>query len=256
MPAGRLPAGRHLPAIQPLTARSIMLSTLLGYHPPELPVSALVQVGGLFGIAEGTTRAALSRLVAAGDLIAENGTYRLTERLVRRQDQQDESASPRSKPWTGGWEMAVVSTPARPQSERVALRQAMIDLRLAELREGVWIRPDNLVRQIDGVVASQCTFFRCDYPDPGELTQRLWDLPGWADAARRLHSSLDNTSSLRAGFILIAEVVRHLRLDPFLPAALLPRDWPGPPLRERYTEFRDHFAQRLRDYSSRPMSAE
>ena len=43
--------------------------------------------------------------------------------------------------------MAVVTTPARPQAERVALRKAMIDLRLAELREGVWLRPDNLVRR-------------------------------------------------------------------------------------------------------------
>jgi len=62
-------------AIQPLTARSVLLSTLLGYHPPELPVSALVRVAALFGIAEGTTRAALSRLVAAGDVAAADGTF-------------------------------------------------------------------------------------------------------------------------------------------------------------------------------------
>ena len=47
----------------------------------------------------------LSGLVAAEDVAAEDGVYRLTERLVRRQ-------------------------------RRVALRKGMIDLRLAELREG------------------------------------------------------------------------------------------------------------------------
>ena len=31
---------RHLPSVTPLTARSVALSTLLGYHPPALPVSA------------------------------------------------------------------------------------------------------------------------------------------------------------------------------------------------------------------------
>jgi phenylacetic acid degradation operon negative regulatory protein len=238
--------------IQPLTARSVLLSTLLGYHPPELPVSALVRVAGLFGIAEGTTRAALSRLVATGDVAADDGSYRLTERLVRRQAQQDESASPPSKPWTGRWEIAVVTTPARPQSERVALRRDMADLRLAELREGVWMRPDNLIRPAEGVAAAQCTFFHCDYPDSRDLSRRLWDLPGWARTADQLHSELGDTGGLRDGFMLIAQVVGHLRLDPYLPPELLPPDWPGEGLRSRYTAFRDQFAQRLRDYSTDP----
>jgi phenylacetic acid degradation operon negative regulatory protein len=241
---------RNLPAIQPLTARSVLLSTLLGYHPPELPVSALVRVARLFGIAEGTTRAALSRLAAAGEVAADDGIYRLTDRLVRRQVQQDDSASPRSKPWTGRWEMAVVTTPARPQSERAALRRDVADLRLAELREGVWIRPDNLVRPAGGVVADQCTFFLCDYPDPRGLSSQLWDLTGWARTARQLRSELGGTGDLRDGFMLIAQVVRHLRLDPYLPPDLLPPDWPGELLRSRFTAFRDQFAQRLRDYST------
>jgi phenylacetic acid degradation operon negative regulatory protein len=264
--------GRNLPAIQPLTARSVVLSTLLGYHPPVLPVSALVRVGGLFDIAEGTIRAALSRLVAAGDLVADDGIYQLTERLVRRQRRQDDSASPRYRPWTGDWEMAVVTTPARPQAERVALRKAMIDLRLGELREGVWLRPGNLVRQadgpvegvmegiVDGTVAGQCTFFRCGCPDSLGMSRQLWDLPAWAAAAHSLHAELGGTSDpaqsprpaidLKDGFILIARVVRHLRLDPCLPPELLPRDWPAPSLRDRYTTYRDQFAQRLRDYSA------
>ncbi|MDQ3757078.1 MAG: PaaX domain-containing protein, C- domain protein, partial [Actinomycetota bacterium] len=45
---------------RPLTARSVLLSTLLGAHPPELPVQVLVRSGELFGMAEGTVRVALS----------------------------------------------------------------------------------------------------------------------------------------------------------------------------------------------------
>src|SRR5215469_11147033 len=182
---------RHLPAIEPLTARSVVLSTLLGYHPPELPVRALVRVGGLFDIAERSIRVALSRLVAEGDLLAENGTYRLTERLVRRQAQQEDSASPRSKPWTGDWAMAVVTSSARPLADRVALRKQMVDLRYTELREGVWIRPDNLIHRIDDLVVDQCTFFTCQYVDEHDLVQRLWNLPAWADTARHLDAALD-----------------------------------------------------------------
>ena len=146
----------------------------------------------------------------------------------------------------------MVTTPARPQAERVALRRDMADLRLAELREGVWLRPDNLARPAEGVAVAQCTFFHCDYPDPHGLSSRLWDLPGWARTARRLHSELGDTAGLRDGFVLIAQVVGHLRLDPYLPPELLPPDWPGQPLRSRYTSFRDQFAQRLRDYSTGP----
>lgn len=241
---------RHLPAIKPLTARSVVLSVLLGYHPPALSVSALVKVGALFDIAERTTRVALSRMVADGDLKTENGVYRLTERLARRQVRQEESASPKDMPWNGDWRMAVVTSPARPQAERVALRRGMVDLRLAELREGVWIRPNNLAIDVDGVVADQCTFFRCTYDDSAELVGRLWDLEQWAQDARQFHCQLETRTTLRADFMLIAEVVRHLRIDPYLPQQLLPADWPGARLRGRYIEFRDDFANRLREYSS------
>lgn len=243
-------SGRTLPAIQPLTARSIVLSTLLGYHPPALPVSALVRVGALFGIADSATRAALSRLVAAGELITEGGTYQLTDRLIRRQIAQDNSASPQSRPWTGQWEMAVITAPARPQPDRVALRKAMTDLRLAELREGVWLRPDNLTRAAEDVVTSQCLFFQCEHPDPAGLAAQLWDLPAWAGTAHTLYAELGSPRELRDGFVLIAQAVHHLHLDPYLPDELLPPGWPGPALRDRFTAYRDQFAQRLRDYST------
>jgi phenylacetic acid degradation operon negative regulatory protein len=239
---------RHLPAIKPLTARSVALSTLLGYHPPALPVSALVRVGGLFGIAERTTRVALTRMVRDGDVIADNGVYRLTQRLVRRQAQQDESCSPRSTDWTGSWEMAVVTAPARALAERVALRKSMVGHRLAELREGIWTRPENLLRELDGAVAEQCMFFTSQYHDPSALVAQLWDLPGWAAETGRLRTALDEADTLVDGFITTAEVLRHLQLDPYLPRELLPDDWPGPELRERFAEFSKTYAERLRDY--------
>ena len=55
----------------PLTARSVLASVLLGTDPPWLPTPLLVRTTALFGISEGSTRTALSRLVAAGDAEAE-----------------------------------------------------------------------------------------------------------------------------------------------------------------------------------------
>lgn len=243
-------ADRHRTGIRPLTARSVILSTLLGYHPPELAVSALVRVGGLFDIAEQSIRVALFRMVAEGDLVTENGVYRLTERLVRRQARQEQSASPRSKPWAGDWTMAVVTSSARPQAERVALRQHMVDLRHAELREGVWLRPDNLVHDLDDRVFERCTFFTCQHLDGHDLARQLWDFRQWDRTARELDASLDEITDLKSGFLWIAETVHHLRLDPYLPPELLPSDWPGQRLHQRYARFRDEFVQHLRDYST------
>ena len=240
---------RHLPSVTSLTARSLALSTLLGYHPPELPVSALVRVGELFGITDRATRVALTRMVRDGDVTVDGGVYRLSTRLLRRQAQQDEISSPPNRRWAGEWEMAVVTGAARSLAERVALRKSMVRYRMGELREGVWMRPDNLSRQLDGVIVEQCEFFVGRHPDSARLAGSLWNLPGWDAEARRLLVVLNGAESLTEGFMATAEVIRHLLLDPQLPDELLPADWPGDDLRARYDEFSARYSRRLRAYS-------
>jgi phenylacetic acid degradation operon negative regulatory protein len=228
----------------------VVLSTLLGYDPPALPVRALVRVGGLFDIPERTVRVAITRMVADGDLEGDRDAYRLTDRLVRRQRHQRDACSPRTKPWAGDWEMAVVTTGARPLAERVRLRRSMVELRLAELREGVWVRPANLARDPDEVADDQCAFFEAVPREPAtELVHSLWDLPTWATEAARLLDKLEEADSLVAGFLATAEVIRHLLVDPVLPDELLPRDWPGGALRETYATFNEAYSARLRQYS-------
>ncbi len=232
--------------LRPLTARSVVLSTLLGSHPPELPARYLVRVGELFGVAEGTIRVALSRMVNAGELVQVNGAYALTERLLDRQARQDESRSPRTLPWAGDWEIAVITAESRPAAERAALRQAMGGLRLAELREGTWLRPANLVRDRPPAVTAQCTFLTGrPEQDPARLAAALWDLEGWTRRARELLEALDPALPPADQFVIAAAVLRHLLADPLLPAALLPAGWPGADLRRRYEEFQHDFEQLL-----------
>ncbi|MED7923072.1 PaaX family transcriptional regulator C-terminal domain-containing protein [Nonomuraea sp. LP-02] len=219
-----------------LSARSAVLSALLGSHPPRLPARHLVRIGALFGVAEGTVRVALSRMVAAGDLVQENGFYTLSPRLVERQARQDESRDPHIRPWDGTWEVAVVTAERRAPADRAALRHAMTALRLAELREGTWMRPANLVRSAwPEVVTAQCTLI--DGRPHGDPTPLLWDLDGWAAEARRLEGALERADGLAEGFLVSAAVLRHLLADPLLPPELLPADWPGAELRARYDAF-------------------
>ncbi|MFB6435272.1 PaaX family transcriptional regulator C-terminal domain-containing protein [Streptomyces sp. NPDC056411] len=247
------PRGTAALALRPLTARSIVLSTLLGHHPPRLPARALVRVGELFGIAEGTVRVALSRMVAAGDLRQTDGSYGLTARLLARQDRQDESRAPRTRAWHGDWEIAVVTTPeGRPAADRTALRQAMAALRLAELREGSWLRPANLDRSRPPVATEQCTWLTgTPDGDPAALAARLWDLDGWATRARALTSALEDATSPADRFTIAAAALRHLLADPLLPDPLLPRHWPGSQLRTRYAEFEAELGDLLRQYLAR-----
>ena len=74
---------------RPFNARSLVLSVLLGLDPPVLPARSLVAVGELFGIAAGTMRTALSRMVAAGELTVDGDGYRLVGRLLERKAAQD-----------------------------------------------------------------------------------------------------------------------------------------------------------------------
>ncbi|MEU5429909.1 PaaX family transcriptional regulator C-terminal domain-containing protein [Streptomyces olivoreticuli] len=236
------------PPLRPLTARSVVLSTLLGHHPPALPARALVRAGALFGTAEGTVRTALTRMVAAGDLEQRDGTYRLTDRLLARQARQDDSRAPRTRAWDGGWEIAVVTTERRAPADRAALRQAMAALRLAELREGCWTRPANLVRDRPAVVAGQCAVFTGEpEDDPARLAATLWDLDGWAARATALEAAL-RPGSLAEQFTVSAAVLRHLLADPILPGALLPPGWPGHRLREHYEAFDGSFRELLRGH--------
>lgn len=236
-----------VPGLRPLTARSAVLSTLLGAHPPELSARSLVRVGELFGIAEGTIRVALSRMVAAGELAQSNGDYALTSRLLGRQARQDASRAPEVRPWAGEWEIAVVTADRRPPTERTAFRQTMSALRLAELREGTWLRPANLARPLDGLAGTDCVLMTGrPIGEPDELVAALWDLTEWAARARLLHRALDAADALPERFILAAAVLRHFVADPLLPPELLPPAWPGDALRARYEDFDAAFQSVLR----------
>jgi phenylacetic acid degradation operon negative regulatory protein len=272
--AGDLAAALDL---RPLTARSVLLSALLGTHPPRLPVRILVKVGELFEVPEGTVRVALSRMVADGDVVQDDGAYRLTGRLLERHERQDDSRAPHMRPWRGEWEMALVTASGRPAAERAALRRALAELRLAELREGVWVRPDNLERIWSPVVADRCRRVVGRFVDDGEdaddrddhgdgddpggdgarggavqLVGTLWDVQAWAERARQLEDALDRTvgnGRLAEGFMVSAAALRHLLADPLLPPELLPDDWPGPRLRAHYERFDAAYKTRLLEHT-------
>ncbi|MCB0972506.1 MAG: hypothetical protein KDA97_13455 [Acidimicrobiales bacterium] len=242
-----------LPAVDEprLTARSVLASILLGVRPAELPTAALVRSATLLGVAPGTARVAISRMLAAGELEATDGGYRLAGHLRQRSTRQDLSVAGVDGAWDGTWAMASVPGEARAAGERAELRRAMAALRYAELRDGTWLRPANLpggvLVEAEAIAARAV---RVDGPLQGvegpALAARLWDLGGWARTARQLIERLDplqarldagDATALADGFVAAAAVLRHLQADPLLPSALVPPRWPGEELRAAQHRF-------------------
>ena len=118
----------------------------------------------------------------------------------------------------------VVTTSGRAAEERLARRQRLALARLAEQREGVWLRPDNIDLVPDPADDPHLTVFTAvPDGDPAALAAGLWDLAGWArrarDAARPAGAAAHRPgpADLAPGFELSAAVLRHLQADPLLP---------------------------------------
>lgn len=125
--------------------------------------------------------------------------------------------------------------------------------RLAEQREGVWLRPDNLgpIAATGGgrtdPVTDDCAWSTVmPDDDPAALAAGLWDLTGWRSGAEQLRAAMTplvgpleagDHGVLADGFVLSAAVLRHLQRDPLLPAPLLPAGWPGAALRADYDRY-------------------
>ena len=225
----------------PLTARSVLASTLLGVDPPELPVAYLVHVAGLFGINGNRARVALSRMVASGEASTDgSGRYRLAGRLLERQARQLASRAGHTDGWSGEWRVVVVTTSGSSAETRSKRRNALRFARLGELREGVWMRPDNLEVRLDPEVGRDSTVLLARAEgDERKLAASLWNVEGWGHRARQLMRAMEAKptqapADLAPGFELSASVLRHLQADPLLPAELLPVGWPGATLREQY----------------------
>ncbi len=248
---------------RPLSARSVLASALLGADQARLTVAHLVAVASLFGISDGAARTCLWRMVANGELSGDGGSYALTGRLLERHQRVDEASridGPATTTWDGTWELAIVSLERRSAADRLELRKAAVALHLAELREGVWIRPDTLdvqrVPSSQAVLDEQCIRFHGAASDiAADKIRSLFSLDRWTDDALALIDAMnvaldtskndDSTENAAFEFALSIAAVRHLQLDPLLPVEFLGDDWPGPTLRSTCRRFYDAFNQRI-----------
>lgn len=244
-------------SITPLNARSIVLSVLLGSHPPEMPVGALIAFTSLFDVSAGATRTALSRMVTNGELEATDGRYRLGPRLLRRQAEQDTGRTAVPPGWDGSWWFVVVTADRRPLADRRRFREQALGARLGELRPDTWMRPANVDVAIDAP-ATLVTRGPLVVGDDRELAAQLWDLDALAGRTRELLADLDAVDAqldagddvhLATAFVRLAASQRFLRTEPQLPEQLHRSD--GAQLRSRYDEVVGRYQSQLADFLRR-----
>ena len=243
--------------LDPLSPRSIVLSLLLGTHPPSMPVSRLLDFTTLFGITAGTARTALSRMVARGELTNDNGVYRLSGHLLERQAQQDTGRISPPTTWDGTWWFVAVLAQGRSVADRRAFRSRVVGARLGELRPDTWLRPANIEVPSDltGVIVTRGPLVT---GDAAEVVGRLWDLDALDARARSLAASLSNTSvrladgdaALADAFVQLAACQRFLRTEPQLPASLDPGR-SSAELRESYADVVVSFQLQLGEFFAR-----
>jgi phenylacetic acid degradation operon negative regulatory protein len=238
-----------------LTPRSIVLSLLLGSHPPELPVASLVRFCGLFEIAPGTVRTALSRMVERGELVAADGSYQLSGRLLTRQTEQDTGRRRAAVDWDGSWHVAVVASERRTVTERREFRARALGSKLGELRPDIWMRPANLALPSDlpGCIVTRGPL---SGTEPDHLVRQLWavdDIDRDSELRRRgLDRVADELGRRGPGampdaFEALAMALRQLRIEPQLPGELH-SPAAGDQLRERYGEVERAFRHELQTF--------
>lgn len=229
--------------VAPLSARSVALSVLIGSPYGSLSVRDVLSTGEMCGIAPQTMRVALSRLVAADEVTTSDRIYTLAPHHLERARSQEVALEPRRRRWTGQWRTVVIIETGRGAAERADLRARLGEARLGELREGVWMRPDNLDQPTFDDPHTTTMLARPD--DPERIVRDLWNLDVWARRGAELVRASDGARLDGRRFAAVAALVRHLRTDPALPHELTPPRWPADAMRQAYDAYRAQLADHL-----------
>jgi len=224
-----------------LTARGVILSLLVSNYPSQHTPAHVVRAAGAFDIKESAARVALSRMVTQGDLIRTEEGYELSAPLLERRQRVFFEVKQEEIPWDGGWEGVIVTESGRDAADRAALRTRLSRLRLAELREGVWMRPANLARPLALAQDPVLVLHSAPEVEPGLLVAQLWDTDALERESQRLLNLMGRATSKVERFTVATAIVRHLLRDPVLPAALQPSPWSTDLVHRVWLDYQDEF---------------
>lgn len=232
-----------------------LITTLYGLYAREegdrLTVASLVRLMGDLGVDAAAVRSSVSRLKKRDILrgVKHDGRagYALSPDTVELLRDGDTRIFERPRATIDdGWLVVVFSVPESERAKRHALRTQLVRLGFGAVAAGVWIAPGTLHEETLRVLerhdlSAYTEFFRGSYlgADPVARIGRWWDLAG----VEKLYAEFTATyqavraavsrrapepSDAFATYVPMLTSWRRLPyLDPGLPLAYLPDDWPG-----------------------------
>jgi phenylacetic acid degradation operon negative regulatory protein len=196
-------------------------------------------------IDSGVVRTAMSRLAADGWLernkVGRNSFYRLANKGRQTFDTATRHIyDPQASDWTGRFELLLIGS----SEDRDASREALKNAGFGSPLPGVWIAPSGVPVPEQAAHAIRLEVSAED--DAGRrLLRESWPLQRTADAYLKFMKTfeplrgwigrrerLSDADAFTARILLIHHYRRVVLRDPLLPAALLPKDWPGQAARE------------------------
>lgn len=226
-------------------ARHLILDLLLANTGEPMSARDAITACALFGISANNARVALARLAADGLIeTAERGSYVLSARAHELADDVAtwRTAEQRVRDWRGGYLAVYCGNLGR--SDRKALRnraRALDMLGFRELERGLYVRPDNIERDLEAVrkrlyvlgldrAASVFLISGLDALREARL-RKLWDGRALNATYRRLQRELeswlgnwerlDPERGAREAFQIGGKAIRHVVFDPLLPDPLV-----------------------------------
>lgn len=228
----------------------------------EIAVADLIRCLAGVGVGDAATRQALSRLKARGFLtpirVGGRAGYRLTDAGLADLRSGDRRIFHRPVAREAdGWVLAVFSVPETERAQRHRLRSELSWLGFGTVASGVWAAPRPLAEPTRATLTAAgldqyVTWFEARHLSPVDVG-RWWDLPALR-AAYDGFLGAHRADLAATGLTDEAAFATHLRvidawrvfprIDPGLPASLLPADWPAAEAWKTFAGVHDRWADR------------
>lgn len=235
-----------------ITARSVLVTIFGDSIVPtggEVWLGDLIELAEPFGFSDRLVRTSMYRLTAEGWFhtarVGRRSRYRLTERAVGEFSDAEERIYAIGRPeWSGEWTLAFLGSGGidREQRERLAADLASSGFgRLGaevlafpgEARERVvreagahGLEVPILISRFDDRAADPATLPVVFDLEPAAARYRAF-VDGHAWSTELDHLALTDRESFVVRTMIVHEIRRATLVDPWLPSALLPTDWPG-----------------------------
>ncbi|GGC63661.1 PaaX family transcriptional regulator C-terminal domain-containing protein [Undibacterium terreum] len=228
------------------SSSDVVLDLLSAHTGHQLPVQSLCKAAELFGISSQGMRVALTRLVQQEKISKTGrGNYQLNpggNTLFRDVDDWLHKEN-RARAWKGQW--LGIHVDALALADKTAWRRhekAMALRGFRPLRKYLYVRPDNLKGGLEsvrtemqalGLMESALLFEIAQLEaKEGDIVRSLWDAAEMRLLYRALLELIARSSkglarlsdgqAARESLLVGREVIRHIILDPLLPAEMMP----------------------------------